>query len=190
MPKNKVRFGLKKVHFCTYTVADDGTVTLGTPYHLPGSTELSMEPQSEESSFWADDVKYWTGYSDSGYSGELTNANFPDDFKTAFMNYITLDDGGIGQIKGMQNKNVCIMFEGDGDAEKRRGILYNVAIGQITRTYATVEENIEPQTATLPFTVNGDNGTGLVQASYGPDSEVYETIFTNPPVPALPAQSE
>lgn len=189
MAKNKVRFGLKNVHFCTYEVADDGTVTLGSPYHLPGSTELSLEAQSESADFYADDVKYWSGYSDNGYEGSLTNANFPDDFKTTFMNYVQLDDGGIGQIKGMKNKNVCIMFEGDGDKEKRRGILYNVALGQINRTYATVEESIEPQTAELEFTVNGDNGTGLVQASYGPDSAAYETIFTNPPLPALPEES-
>ena len=189
MPKNKVMFGLKNVHFAEYEVADDGTVTLGSPYHLPGSTEMSLEPESEESTFYADDVKYWTNYSDNGMSGELTNACFPDDFKTRFMNYIALDDGGIGQVKGMQNKTVAIMFESDGDAEKRRGILYNVTIGQINRTYATTEDQIEPQTATLPFTVNGDNGTGLVRASYGPSSAVYETIFTNPPVPTLPEES-
>lgn len=190
MAKNKVRYGLKNVHFCEYIVDDQGAVTLGTPYHLPGSTELTMDPESEETKFYADDVVYWSGYSDNGYSGELTNANFPDDFKTKFMNYITLDDGGIAQIKGMQNKTVAIIFEGDGDAEKRRGILYNVTIGQITRTHATVEDTIEPQTATLAFSVNGDNQTGIVQASYGPSSAAYETIFTNPPVPTLPAESE
>lgn len=190
MPKNKVKYGLKNVHFCTYEVAENGTVSLGTPYHLPGSTELTMEPQSEESSFYADDVKYWSGYSDNGYECELTNANFPDDFKTQFMNYVELTGGGIAQIKGMQNKKVCVIFEGDGDVEKRRGILYNVSLGQINRTHATVEENIEPQTATLPMTVNGDNGTGIVQASYPPTAAAYSTIFTNPPVPALPEASE
>ena len=114
---------------------------------------------------------------------------FTDEFKTKFMNYIQLDDGGIAQIKGKQNKPVYMMFESDGDKEKRRGILYNVSLGQISREYATTEDTTEPQTASLPFTVNGDNGTGIIRVGYKPANAACDTLFTNPPVPALPDQS-
>lgn len=187
MGKNKVVFGVSNLHFCTYTVGEGGTVTLGTPYKVPGTVNISLDADSEENTFHADNVTYWSGYSDNGYSGEIENALFPDEFKTQFLNYVALDDGGIAQIKGMQNKPACMMFQIEGDAEGRRGILYNVALGHISREHATVEDTIEPQTATLPFRVNGDNGTGIIRAAYGEDSSVYETIFTNPPVPTLPA---
>ena len=183
---NKVLFGVSNLYVGLYNVAADGTVTLGTPFHVPGTVNISLEAESEENTFYADNVKYYSSYSDNGFSGEIENALFPDEFKTQFMNYVALDNGGIAQIKGMQSKPVYIMFQSEGDQEARRGILYNVSLGQITREYATTEDTIEPGTATLPFTVNGDNGTGIVRASYTPASSAYNTLFTTPPVPALP----
>lgn len=183
---NKVVFGLENVHVCTYTVTE-GTVTLGTPMHIAGAVNMSLEADAEENTFYADNVKYYTSYSDNGFTGELEMAMFPDEFKTSFLNYQALEDGGIVQIKGVKNKEVCIIFESKGDAEHRRGILYNVALGAITREYATTTESDEPQTATLAFTVNGDNGTGIIKAEYPPTSSAYATLFTAPPVPALPS---
>lgn len=184
---NKVIFGLENVHVGTYTV-DPSTqaVTLGTPLHIAGAVNMSLESDSEETVFWADNVKYYTTYADNGLTGELEMAMFPDIFKTQFMNYVELTGGGLAQVKGQQNKDVYIAFEASGDAEKRRCILYNVALGQITREYATTTESKEPQTATLPFTVSGDNATGIVKAEYPPTATAYETLFSAPPVPALP----
>lgn len=184
---NKVVFGLENVHVCTYTAAADGTVTLGTPLHVPGAVNMSLEPESEENSFYADNVKFYTSYSDNGFTGELEMAMFPDEFKTQFLNYTELTGGGLAQVKGVQNKDVCIMFEAKGDAEKRRCILYNVALGGINREYATTTESNEPQTASLSFTVNGDNKTGVVKAEYPQTASAYETLFTAPPTPALPS---
>lgn len=189
MAENKVQFGVSNLHFGTYEVSDEGVVTLGEPFHLPGTVNISLDAESEENTFWADNVKYWTGYSDNGYTGEIENALFTDAFKTKFMNYLELDDGGIAQIKGKQNKVVYMMFQSEGDKEARRGILYNISLGQISREYATTEDSIEPQTATLPFTVSGDNGTGIIRTAYKPENATYDTLFTNPPVPVLPTQS-
>ena len=180
---NKVMFGVSNLHVGLYNVSTSGSVTLGTPYARPGTVKISMEPQSDENKFYADNVTYWSGYSDNGYEGEIENALFPDDFKTKFMNYKALADGGIAQVKGEQNKKVYIAFQSEGDDKARRGIFYNVTLGQITREYNTTEDTIEPATATLPFTVNGDNKTGIVRAAYTSGSAVYTTIFTTPPVP-------
>jgi len=181
---NKVMFGVSNLHFGEYNVASNGTVTLGTPYALPGTVNISMDAESEENKFYADNTVYWSGYSDNGYSGTIENALFPDAFKTRFMNYEVLANGGIAQIKGKQNKPVYFMFQTEGDDKARRGIFYNVSLGQITREYSTTEDSIEPATATLAFTVNGDNKTGIVRAAYTDGSAVYTTMFTTPPVPA------
>lgn len=185
---NKVLFGVSNLHVGLYSVSDEGVVTLGTPVKVPGTVNISLEAESEENTFYADNVRYWTGYSDNGYTGEIENALFDDNFKTTFLNYIALDDGGIAQIKGQQNKTVYFMFQAEGDESARRAIVYNVSLGQITREYATVEDSIEPQTATLPFTVSGDNGTGITRVSYPSTSATYDTMFTTPPVPALPSE--
>lgn len=180
---NKVMYGVSNLHVGLYNVSTSGSVTLGTPYALPGTVNITMDAQSEENKFYADNVTYWSGYSDQGYSGTITNALFPDDFKTRFMNYKALQDGGIAQVKGQPNKTVYFMFQSEGDDKARRGIFYNVSLGQITREYATVEDAITPATAALDFTVNGDNKTGIVRAAYTSGSAVYTTMFTTPPVP-------
>ena len=181
---NKVVFGVSNLHVGEYNVSTAGTVTLGTPYAVPGTVKISIEPNSEETKFYADNIVYWSSYSDSGMTGEIENAFFPDDFKTRFMNYQALSNGGIAQIKGKKNKPVYIAFQAEGDAEARRGIFYNVALGQITREYSTTEDTTEPATATLPFTVNGDNKTGVVRAAYTEGASAYTTMFTSPPVPS------
>lgn len=183
---NKVRFGLSNLYFGTYTVAANGAVTLGSPVKVPGAVSLNLDPETEETVFWADNVKYYVTNADNGFTGEVEVAAFSDDFKTTFMNYVALADGGIAQIKGMDNQTCYMMFQSEGDAQSRRGILYNVSLGQISRSYQTTEGTNEPQTATLSITVVGDNETGITRASYTEDATGYSTLFSAPPVPNLP----
>lgn len=183
---NKVEFGISNLHFCTYTVADDGTVTLGTPLAVAGAVSLELEPEGDQNTFNADNTAYWSSFSDNGFSGSINVAKFPDAFKKAFMGYVELDDGGIGQLKGVTKPAVCVMFQSEGDAESRRGILYNVSLGNIQRAYNTTEDTITPDTETVDITVIGDNATKLTRVGYGETATGYATLFTNPPVPTLP----
>lgn len=183
--RNKVEFGLSQLHICTYTVAADNTVTLGTPYHQKGAVSLSVDAETDSNDFYADNVKYWSGFSDNGFSGSIEVAKFDTDFKTQFLGYQTLTDGGVAAIKGATKPNVAVMFEVAGDVENRRCIMYNCALGAITREYSTIEESKEPVTESLDITVTGDNGTGITMVSYKPADTGYATLFTNPPVPEL-----
>ena len=40
---NKVMFGVSNLYVGLYEVANDGTVTLGTPVHVPGTVNITME---------------------------------------------------------------------------------------------------------------------------------------------------
>lgn len=188
MPKNKVEFGISNLYVGTYTVDDDGDVTLGTPYHQAGAVGFSPEEQSEQSIFRADNVNYWTGYSGGTLQGDLTVAKFDDKFKTDYLGYIKLDDGGIALIKGATKPDVYLMFQVEGDVESRRVIMYNVALGGIRREYNTTEETITPATESLAVTVTGDNGTGISVVSYTESDAAYDSLFTSPPVPTLPSE--
>ena len=183
---NKVMYGVSNLHVGTYTVGTTGTVTLGTPMKIPGTVNISLEPSSEETKFYADNVVYWAGYSDNGYTGEIENALFPDTFKTSYLNYVSLGTGGIAHLKGANSTKTYIMFQAEGDDKARRCIMYNCTFGQITREYATVEDSEQPQTAKLPFTCSGDQGTGIIKAVYEEGASAYNTMFSSPPVPALP----
>lgn len=182
---NKVEFGLSNVHVGTYTDAG-GTVTLGEPVKIPGAVNLTLTPQSEEYKFFADDIVYYSDFSDNGETGELTMALFPDAFKTAYLGYKTLADGGVAKVRGEQTKSMYVIFEGKGDANKRRHILYNVVPGSISREYKAFEEQKEVQVETLSISLLGDAKTGIVKVSYNEGDTGYTGLITTPPVPTLP----
>lgn len=187
---NKVEFGISQLHVGTYTVDDQGNVTLGAPYHQKGAVSFSPEEQSELTNFYADNIVYWSGYSGGSFEGDLEVAKFDDAFKTAFLGYRALADGGLANVKNATKPNVYIAFQVEGDAESRRVIMYNASLGAITREFATIEEEKEPATETLAVTVTGDNATGVSMASYKPGDAGYDTLFTAPTAPEFAAESE
>ena len=185
---NKVEFGISQLHVGTYTVDDRGNVTLGTPYHQKGAVSFSPEEQSELTNFYADNIAYWAGYSGGSLEGDLEVAKFDDEFKTQFLGYRTLADGGLANVKNATKPNVYLAFQVEGDAEARRVIMYNASLGAITREFATIEEEREPATETLAVTVTGDNATGVSMASYKPSDAGYATLFTAPTAPVFESE--
>ena len=95
---NKVEFGISQLHVGTYTVSN-GTVTLGTPYHQAGAVSFSPEENSEQNTFYADNIAYWSGYSGGTIEGDLEVAMFDDDFKQNFLGYKKLTSGGLANVK-------------------------------------------------------------------------------------------
>ena len=183
---NKVEFGISNLYVGTYSLTTAGSVTLGTPYHQAGAVSFSPEEQSEDNNFYADNIIYWAGYSGGTFEGDLEVAKFDDAFKTQFLGYTAIANGGIAIRKNVKKPSLYVMFQVEGDAESRRIIMYNVASGVITREYATTEDTTEPATETLSLRVIGDNATGISMVSYNESTSGYSTLFSNPPVPALP----
>ena len=185
MATNKVEFGISNLHVGTYSVDDQGAVTMGTPYHVPGAKSFSPEQDSNNNVFYADDIAYWSEYTEGPFEGDLEVALFPDEFKTQFLGYRTTADGGLGQVKNAVKPNVYVCFDIKGDKEGRRAIFYNCSLGSITRAYETIEDKKEPATEKIGVTCVGDNPTGLTKVTYKPDDAGYATLYTNPAAPAL-----
>lgn len=183
---NKVEFGISDLYVGTYTLTTSNTVVLGTPYHQAGAVSFSPEEQSDKTDFYADNIIYWSGYSGGSFEGDLEVAKFDDKFKTDFLGYITLSDGGVANVKNAVKPSVYLMFQIAGDQEDRRVIMYNVALGTISREYSTIEESKTPATETLNVTVMGDNATGISMVSYAKTASGYSSLFTSPPSPQLP----
>lgn len=182
---NKVEFGICQLHVGTYSVDDQGVATLGTPYHQPGAVSFSPEEQSENNVFYADNIAYWSGYSGGTFEGDLEVAKFFDEFKTQFLGYKALANGGLANVKNATKPNVAIFFQVEGDSESRKVALYNCSLGAINREYNTIEENKEPATETLGVTCVGDNKTGVTMAVLKPGDSGYDTLFTAPAAPAI-----
>lgn len=184
--ENKVLFGFSDLYFGTFTENSDGSVTMGEPYHQRGAVGFSPEEQGENYVFHADNVPYFSYYTSGRYQGDLVVARFDREFREKFLGEVTLDDGGLAQIKNAIKPSVWMAFEVQGDKGPERVIYYNGSMGGITREQATIEENIEVKTESMPLTFSGDNKTGMTKVVYMEGDQGFETLFTNPPAPALP----
>lgn len=180
----KVQFGISQLHVGTYT-DNGGTVTLGTPYHQKGAVSFAPEASEENNDFYADNIVYWSGYSGGKIEGDLTVAMFDEEFKTQFLGYKTLTNGGLAAVKNPTKPNVYIAFQVETDDNPIRVILYNCTLGAISREYNTITETKEPQTASLPVTCVGDNSTGVTMAVLQQSDTGYSTLFTTPAAPAI-----
>ena len=184
----KVQFGISQLHVGTYTetVATSGTtITLGTPYHQAGAVSFSPEVESSNNDFYADNIVYWSGYSGGKIEGDLEVAMFDDQFKKNFLGYKTLTNGGLANVKNPTKSSVYIAFQTETDGTPLRVILYNCALGNISRSYETIGEQKEPKTATLPITCIGASTNGVTMATFKQGDTGYSTLFTNPTAPTI-----
>ena len=187
---NKVLFGFSELHIGTYTVDDDGNVTLGEPYHQKGAVGYSPEADNEEVDFWADNVDYFNEQTTGTRSGDLVVAKFDDTFKEQFLGYKRSSGGGLAEVINPVKPRVYVAFQIDGDVDNVRHIMYNGSLGSIDREFNTMEGTREPVTESLPVKFIGDKASGIIVDNYHPGDAGYEDLFSNPPVPGLADESE
>ena len=184
---NKVYYGIKNLYFWEYNVnAETGAVTFGTPYHQESARNFGPDQDANFEDTDADDMVWYTDATEGRITGDIEVVRFDDEFKTRFMGYLRTTDGGLGKPINPVKKNVCIAFEYSGDKENRRQVLYNVALGTITREFETTSRDSKNiKFDTLDIRAIGDKASGLYQNTYKPADDGYSTLFTNPTPPEI-----
>lgn len=146
---NKIKYGLKNVHYAVATIAANGSATYTTPVPFPGAVSLSMEPQGETSPFFADNIEYWTGISNTGYEGDLEIARVIDSFKTDVLGYRVAGNGLIVEDANTSPVHFALMFQFEGDEKATRHVMYNCTATRPAAAGQTKGETVEPQTETI-----------------------------------------
>lgn len=149
---NKIKYGLKNVYYAVATIAADGSATYETPVALPGAVSLSMEPQGENTPFYADNIAYWIGVSNTGYEGDLEIARITDDFKKDVLGYITAGNGLLVESANTEAVHFALMFQFEGDENATRHVMYNCTASRPAASGTTKGETIEPETETITIT--------------------------------------
>lgn len=183
MTNNKVKYGLKNVYYAVATIDElTNTATYGTPKKWPGAVNMSQDAQGDTTKFRADNIDYWVGASNNGYSGDFECARIPDSFKMDVLGVIEDSNGVMIEDAGARTVHFALMFQFEGDVSATRHVLYNCTATRPTVSGSTTEETIEPQTETVTITGvaihNAALDMDLVKARCGEDNAEYANFFS------------
>lgn len=171
MAENKIKYGLKNVYYAVATIAADGSATYDTPVAFPGAVSLSLSPQGETSPFYADNISYWIGVSNTGYEGELEMARVIDSFKTDVLGYKRDNKDVIFEDANANPVHFALIFQFEGDQKATRHVMYNCTAARPEAAGNTKAESIEPQTETVSITA-----TSIYVSSLDADIVKSETV--------------
>lgn len=164
MGANKVKYGLKNVHYAlvTETVVTTGadvgkTVSsYGTVKAIAGAVSLSLNSTASRSVFRADDSDYFVYYGEGGYEGDLEVARVNEDFMKDVLGYEEDTNKVLVEASAAckTTKYFALTFEFDGDQNQTKHCLYKCSCSRPNLASQTTGEggSAEPQTETLSLT--------------------------------------
>ncbi len=190
MAENKVRFGLKNVHYAVLT--EGATNAWATPVAVPGAVTLDLEGEVASEPFYADNVTYFQTFTNNGYTGTLEMAKISEAMLADIWGIEADANGVIREQTGVQPKPFALLFEIDGDADQELNVLYRcIPSGKPTAGSQTTEDTASPVTqsfefSALPLVTGSAAQLGHIKARTGSGtSEAIKTAwFTAVNVPA------
>lgn len=153
--KNKVKFGLKNVHYAMLTTEEDGTISYGVPVAFPGAVSLSLQAQGDTSTFYADDIAYYVTASNDGYQGDLEAALVPDSFRVDALGE-TSDptDKVLIENAAAEGNPFALLFEFSADQKAVRHVLYHCVAARPNVAGQTRTNAKTPATETITLTAS------------------------------------
>lgn len=180
MAENKVKFGLSNVHIAKIT-EENGAITYGTPFAMPGAVSLTADPEGDTTPFYADNIKYYIAVANNGYTGDLEIAMTPEEFLTQILGQEKDNNGALFESSDDINARFALMGEIEGDQKKRRFVYFDCTAARPSAEMNTVEESKEPQTDTISITMAARSTDNAIKAVIEPTEDnqaVYDTFFT------------
>jgi len=182
---NKIKYGIKNVYYAVATLAANNSATYDTPVALPGAVSLTLDPEGDNSVFYADNIAYYTTYANNGYSGSLELALIPDAFRKDVLGEIEDSKDVLVEEQSAPSVHFALIFQFEGDEKATRHVMYNCVASRPSTNGNTKEASIEPQTETINLTVtsvyNASLDKDIVKArtSDTTDSTTYSGWFTS-----------
>ena len=176
--KNKVKYNLKNTHYAMLSIAEDGSVSYGTPTAMPGSVSISLDANGEPENFYADGEAYYVINNNMGYNGDLELAMIPESFRTYALKEQLDDKGVLIENAQVELAAFALLFEFDGDQRHIRHVLYNCSASRPGIEGKTNEESREVQTEKLTIKA-APLANGMVKAKTGDttDATVYNDWY-------------
>jgi len=184
--KDKVIFGLENVTI----FPKEGGLSWGSPIRLLGAVQVALNPSGSSNPFYADNQIFFNAISNTGWSGDLEMALFPDEFYVACLGWRIDDNGALVEASDAVAKEFALAFEVSGDQKNRRVVFYNCTATRPADENKTKEETITPQTKKSTITATPVKFPSITTArAVLPYSEekkdVWEKFYESVYVPAF-----
>lgn len=192
---NKIKYGLKNVHYAIGSLQTNGSMTYSTPVPFPGAVSLSLEPQGENSPFYADNIVYWVGANNTGYQGDLEIARVIDSFKKDVLGMINDGKNVLVEDANAPAVHFALLFQFEGDDKATKHVMYNCTATRPSAAGNTKAESVEPQTESVTITAtsvyNATLDADIVKAEANGDSDstTYSNWFNTVYLPTAPSTS-
>ncbi|HRR77840.1 MAG TPA: phage tail protein [Ruminococcus sp.] len=179
MEKNKVKFGLNKVHWAKINgYDDDGIPTYDTPVRLPGAVNLTIDAEGENENFYADDCVYYIINNNAGYTGDLEIALVTTEFAQQILGEILDAKGVLVEKNDVETAEFALFFEFTGDKNKIRHIFYRCSVSRPGTESATIEASKEVKTEKLTLKCSAlENGLVKAKSCEETDATVYKNWY-------------
>jgi len=159
---NKIKYGLKNVYYAKITaLTGDNVPTYGTPVAWPGAVNLSLSAEGEATPFYADNMEYWKGAGNNGYSGTLESALVPDSFKTDILGEIADAKSVYVEDANADTTYFALLFQFEGDQKATRHVMYKCSAARPNTEGSTKEDSVSPQTETVNITATPIHNVAL-----------------------------
>ena len=192
---NKIKYGLKNVHYAIGSLQTNGSMTYTTPVPFPGAVSLSLEPQGDNSPFYADNIVYWVGASNTGYQGDLEIARVIDSFKKDVLGMINDGKSVLVEDANAPAVHFALLFQSEGADKATKHVMYNCTATRPSAAGNTKAEAVEPQTESVTITAtsvyNATLDADIVKAEANGDSDstTYSNWFNTVYLPTAPSTS-
>ena len=198
MSANKVKYGLKNVHYAlvTETVATDGSGAVTTSYGrlkaLAGAVSISLASSASKTVFRADNSDYYVSYGEGGYEGDLEVARVNEDFLKDVLGVLEDNDKILVEASSAfkTTNYFALVFEFDGDQRETKHCLYKCSASRPNIASQTTGEggSTDPQTETLTITAvpRADSDKYIhLQTQESTTTAVVQAWYTAVPVPTF-----
>ena len=178
---NKVLYGVEQCHIAKIT-ENNGSITYGTPFAVPGVKGINFDPEGETTTFYADNIKYYIANSNQGYTGDLELAMTPEKFLTDILGRVKDSNQVIFESADDTTARFALMFQGEGDATGRRYVFFDCTATRPSRENNTKEESIEVGTEKMTITMSPRSTDKAVMAYIEPTNDnqaVYNSFFNS-----------
>lgn len=182
---NKVRFGLRNVHYAILTATVDAygvwSYSWATPVAVPGAVSLDMSNESDMNIFYADNIAYYATATAASYQGTLEMALIPDTMLHDIWGDAVDSTTKVVYEGAGTSKSFALLFQINGDQQNDYYILYNCTATRPAVSAETIGENAEPKTMSVNITavaLNDDFGTISAHTKEDTDSTTKNAWFT------------